>query len=207
MFNQIMIKNFPKDHKFHKYINSNNTKISYSCTPNMGMIIAGHNKKLLNKYYEELNRNKNPTIVEACDCNVKADCPLNGLCFKKDVLYKAKCSADGEPTREYLGITATTFKKRYGNHKSSFKNKQYSQATTLSSYFWKMKEANKNPKIKFSIVRTIESYTPEAGVCRLCTAEKVEIMRADQRLTLNKKNEIMATCRHRRKFKLSNFIT
>ena len=47
MFNHIMLKNFPKSHELHKLINKNNNKISYSCTPNMSMIIAGHNKKLL----------------------------------------------------------------------------------------------------------------------------------------------------------------
>ena len=206
MFNHIMIKNFPKNHDLHKLINKNNCKISYSCTPNIGMIIAGHNKKILKKYHEKKN-NRNPTIARLCNCRVRADCPLNGNCLKKDVLYKAKVSADDEPVREYTGLTATTFKVRHANHKTSFNDRKYCHSTTLSSYFWKMKDAGKNPKIKFRIARVIQSYTPEIGKCYLCTAEKVEIMRSDSKLTINKKNEIMGKCRHRPKFLLENFIT
>ena len=69
MFNTIMIKNFPKDHKLHKLINKNNTKISYSCTPNMGKIIAGHNKKILNEYYDKINKT-NSTLTRILDCTL-----------------------------------------------------------------------------------------------------------------------------------------
>ena len=75
MFNQILISNFPKSHRLHKLLNSNNSKISYSCTPNMGMIIAGHNKKLLNEYYSSLNPVNNNTTT--CDFQNKQNCPLN----------------------------------------------------------------------------------------------------------------------------------
>ena len=101
------------------------------------MIIAGHNKKLLNSYYQAKDREQR--VERLCNCRVNMECPLNGNCLKMDVLYKAKCLADDEPTKDYIGITATTFKVRHTNNTSSFRNQNYSQATTLSSYFWKMK--------------------------------------------------------------------
>ena len=160
MFNAIMTKHFPKGHDFHKLINKNNTKISYCTTPNMAMIIAGHNKKLIKEYTDKKN-NVN-VVARKCNCRRGNICPLQGKCLTRDVLYKATVTADQEPTMEYFGITATEFKTRFANHTSSFRNAQYSQATTLSSYFWKMKEQGKNPSVSFKIHKVVNSFTPES---------------------------------------------
>ena len=100
---------------------------------------------------------------------------------------------------EYFGLTATTFKVRYNNHTASFRNENTSQATTLSSYFWKKKLENKNPSVSFKIAKVIPSYTPESGRCALCTAEKLAILKSDKKTTINKRIEIMSSCRHKRK--------
>ena len=94
---------------------------------------------------------------------------------------------------------------KFGNHKSNCNNEKYAHATTLSSYVWKLKKENKNPRIKFSILRQVKSFTPEIGKCHLCIAEKMEIFKTDPETITNKRSEIMSTCRHRKKFTLENF--
>ena len=46
-FNILEKKNFPKDHSFHKIVNKNTVKLSYSCMPNMGRILKNHNKSII----------------------------------------------------------------------------------------------------------------------------------------------------------------
>ena len=164
------------------------------------MIIAGHNKKLIKEYID--NKNKANKVVRTCNCNRGLPCPVDGKCLTRDVLYKATVAADQEPNMEYFGLTATEFKTRYNNHTSSFRNEQYSQATTLSSYVWKMKTQGKNPLVTWQIVKVVPSFTPETGRCALCTAEKLAILKSDKKFTINSRNEIMSVCRHKRKFKL-----
>ena len=127
-------------------------------------------------------------------------CPLGGKCLTENVLYKATCSADREPDMEYIGLTAPEFKFRYTNYTTSFKNEHSGQSTTLKSYYWKMKKQGKNPRVSFEILRVVPSFTPEVGRCALCTAEKLAILKADPKKTLNKRSEIMSICRHKRKF-------
>ena len=194
MFNAIMLKHFPKSHNLHKLINKNNTKIAYSCTPNMAMIISGHNKKLIRDHIES----KNKTVQRTCNCRRGNPCPLDGKCLTKDLVYKATCTAESEPSMEYIGLTATTFKERYNNYTTSFRNENSGQSTTLKSYYWRMKHLNKNPSVTFQILRLSKSFTPETGRCALCTAEKLDILNADRRKTLNKRTEIMSICRHKR---------
>ena len=201
MFNAILIKHFPKSHDFHKLLNKNNTKIAYSCTPNMAMIIAGHNKKLIKEFNDQINmRNE----VEICNHRRGTVCPVENKCNMIDVLYKATCTADQEPDMDYFGITANKFIERYRNHTSSFRNEAYSQATTLSSYVWKMKRQGKNPSVTFKIHRTVSSFSPEAGRCGLCTAEKLAILTADKKKITNKRSEILSSCRHVRRHILAH---
>ena len=83
----------------------------------------------------------------------------------------------------------------------------YKQSTTLSKYYWKTKKEGKNPSIKFNITKVVKSYTPESGRCGLCTAEKLAILKADPKITLNSRNEVMAKCRHKAKYLLDSFKT
>ena len=40
-------KHFPRDHKFHKIFSRYNMEVSYSCLPNIELVINSHNKKIL----------------------------------------------------------------------------------------------------------------------------------------------------------------
>ena len=71
-FLNLLNKHFPPSHKFHKIFNKNTVKLSYSCMPNMGALISGHNKSILTK--KEYNTDK------PCNCKIKTQCPMNGQC-------------------------------------------------------------------------------------------------------------------------------
>ena len=59
----------------------------------------------------------------------------NGKCLTKIIVYKAEITAtDVGETKEYIGMTAGTFKKRFANHKESLNNFRYSTETELSKY-------------------------------------------------------------------------
>jgi hypothetical protein len=167
--------------------------------PNLNQIISGHNKKLLKK-------NKPEQIEKLCNCQGGVTiCPIGGKCQSKDIVYEAKVNAESKEDKFYLGMSATTFKIRHGNHKSDFKLPSRRYATKLSGYIWKLKEEGiSNYNISFTIKHPAPSYTTTAGKCRLCLTEKLLIMQADPKLYLNQNAEILVKCRHKNKFMLSN---
>ena len=81
-----------------------------------------------------------PPNSDNCNCNNPSECPINKNCKSKNVIYKAQVtSPDDGVTKEYIGMTATTFKERYANHKKSFKFHRYKNDTELSKYIWELK--------------------------------------------------------------------
>ena len=122
-FLDLLDKHFPKSTKLHKIFNRNNVKVSYSCTESMKSIINSHNKKVTTQ---------NTVITPPCNCRSIEECALEGRCRVENVTSVNEDKA-------YLG-TAEEFKQRFYNHKKSFKNKRYSNETTLSKYIWDIKE-------------------------------------------------------------------
>ena len=102
------------------------------------------------------------------------------------------------------GIPFVT-KERYRNHKKSFNNIQYRNNTELSKYIWKLKENNKNFKIKWSILSQSKVISAGEKYCNLCTNEKLFILHNDKHRTLNKRSELYSKCIHSRKFHAGNF--
>ena len=76
-------------------------------------------------------------------------------------------------------------------------------ARQLSSEFWRIKENNGTPTVSWKIVKKAKAYRPETKICSLCIAEKFEIANYPGNNLLNKRSEIIAKCRHRRKYKLA----
>ena len=148
-------------------------------------------------------------IEKLCNCRGGVEtCPLEGKCLRKEFVYEAKVNADSRNDKHYLGLTATTFKERHGNHKSDFKLPSRRYATKLSGYIWELKEAGiTDYSISFKIKQPAPSYTNIAGKCRLCLTEKLLIMQADPNIYLNHNTEILAKCRHKNKYMLSNLKT
>ena len=86
IFIKLISKHFPPNHKFVKIFNKNTIKLSYSCMPNIRSKINGHNKKILQTKLAEPQK--------LCNCLVKEDCPINGLCLTSSILFQAsiKCN-------------------------------------------------------------------------------------------------------------------
>ena len=55
VFLHLLTKHFPPHHHLHKVCNKNNVKVSYSCMPNMAVIISRHNKVFLPQRTEPAN--------------------------------------------------------------------------------------------------------------------------------------------------------
>ena len=195
-FLSLLDKHFPNTHKFHKIFNRNTVKVSYSCIPNLLASINAHNKAILNA--------KTPLLPEGCNCTQR-HCPLNGMCLSKNVFYEATLTADIENYGEkiYKGITATTFKERYGNHLKSFNNEKYGKETELSKEVWRIKRKQKNFKIQWRLVKQFQPYDPVTKRCILCLKEKQGILDHEGQNQLNRRSEIIGTCRHKLKHMLS----
>lgn len=198
-FLQLLDKHFPPTSPLHKLFNRNTVKVSYSCMPNMKNVISRHNKQILSK--PATNKTQ-----DNCNCRKPNECPLNKNCLARNIVYKAEVtSLDDGQTKEYIGMTATTFKERYGNHKKSLKNVRYEKETELSSYIWKLKRSDRDFSIKWSIMKRAGAYSSGGRRCNLCIEEKLCLMDADGHKLLNKRSEIFAKCRHREKFCAGKF--
>ena len=178
---------------YHKLFNRGNVKCSYSCMRNMGSIIASHNAKALAS-------TPNPE-APTCNCRQPQDCPLKGKCKTACIVYKATITAPDKPTKFYYGLTVNEFKTRYNTHTSSFRNPDYRNSTELSKHVWTLRESGLEPKITWEIFRKAAPYKCGARRCDLCLTEKMVIAAANPHTTLNKRSELVSTCRHRAKFR------
>ena len=164
-------------------------------------IIRKHNSKILSPAPE--------TNQRTCNCRTPTSCPLDGNCLATNIVYKATVesknseSSDTSTVKQYFGL-ATNFKERYNNHMSSFRQREYSTKTDLSSHIWMLKDRGKPYTISWSIVTHASAYSGGSRRCNLCVAEKLTILQADQKMMLNTRNEIVNKCRHKNKFYLRN---
>ena len=173
--------------------------------PNIGQQISAGNKKLLS----EDNSNTETDNTRTCNCRAgTAQCPLDGECMKEAVVYQATVTRPNTDQREtYIGLTANSFKKRLYGHMSSFRNASDRNATTLSQHIWTLKESGFPYSIDWRIITHAQPYSPSTKHCNLCLTEKFYIICRNEMATLNTRNEIISTCRHRKKHLLANAIT
>ena len=172
--------------------------MAYRTTPNMGQIIAGHNTKILKPKSQDLPCN--------CQKSKKEDCPLSGECQKTNVIYQATVIPEDNntPVETYIGLTSTTFKLRYGNHKFSFNHEDEGGQTALSKHVWALKKKNVKFKINWRIVDRARTYNPVRGTCPLCTLEKYYIIFKPSLSSLNQNDELLKPCPHVDKLLLEN---
>jgi hypothetical protein len=165
---------------------------------NVKTIISRHNHRLLkrNPTQKPLKRN----------CQKPDECPLDGKCKVHNIVYKAMVTTtDDENTKEYIGMTANTFKERYANHKTSSNLYNHSSDTKLSKYVWSLKRSRKNYNIKWSILKRAAAYTTGGKRCGLCLEEKLCILKAKGNKSLNTRSGFCAKCCHKEKFSASKF--
>ena len=105
--------------------------------PNVKQIIDGHNKTTLKKDSQP----PQDQAEKACNCRNKDECPLEGACLTKEVVYQATVRSNNR-TETYVGITSTEFKTRWRNHQVFFKNEKRKSETELGKHLWQLKELN-----------------------------------------------------------------
>jgi hypothetical protein len=201
-FLKIIKEQFPREHKLHKIFNTNTVKLSYCCMPNMKNIIDGHNKKTIDK--KRCTRSTDGNKKKLCNCRNQDNCPMKGQCLRESIIYQATVTTS-ESKETYIGLTKNTFKERYNGHKTTFKNANKRNNTELSKYIWNLKDQQKDYNIEWEILRAAKPYSNKTKRCELCNLEKVFIIRRPELGTLNKRNELASSCRHRAPFLFRNF--
>ena len=187
IFFKLLDKYFPKTNRFHKIFNRNNVKLSYSCVKNIGSIMSSHNKLKLSQ----------TNIDPSCNCRMKQDCPVENKCLSNNIIYKAEVTNNlNQEEKFYIGLTANSFKDRLNKHKTSFKHRRYENQTELSKYIWKLKDENKVPTIKWSILKKTGGSVSKR-YCKLCLMEKLFIIKSiDNVNILNRRKKLISKCRH-----------
>ena len=133
--------------------------------------------------------------------------PFPGAMPENNVIYRAAVTTTHDGNMEfYTGLTSTTFKKRYGAHKTSITitNPNYKSKSTLSSHTLKLRSENKDFNIQWGLVDRAANFNPTTKKCRLCLKEKWYIMYKPETATLNKRSEFYTAYRHRLKGLLIN---
>ena len=122
-------KHFPNNHRYHKILNENNVKISYSYMANIKSIINMQNKEVITE---------KKTQAVKCNCINKPGCPLSNQCQVTNLIYKARITT--EPAKVPLKSVMETirnhsimknigqiqnFRKNTGDLKNSKHNLKY----------------------------------------------------------------------------------
>ena len=137
--------------------------------------------------------------------SIKETCPVNQKCQTSSLIYQATVTRhDNNKEESYIELTDNTFKTRYNGHTSSFRNEQYRNATTLSNYIWTLKDKNINYSLKWKITDRGRAYQPSGKICGLSDLEKFYIISRPELASLNQRNELATSCRHRKKHLLCN---
>ena len=142
-FFALITKHFGKDSRYHKIFNRNTVKLSYSCMPNIGIIIKSQNARSLRA---DANNKK------ACSCRNTNTCPLNGGCMQNSLVYEAEVHTRTENFK-YFGLCEGDFKTRYNTHRSSFRNKKYCNSTELSKKIWSLKDSSIEHTVTWKILQ------------------------------------------------------
>ena len=108
----------------------------------------------------------------------------------------------------YTGLTGNTFKDRWYKHNSDIRLEKNRNKTKPSLHAWDLKDANTDYEIGWDFTEQASSFNPITKKYRLlCLIKKYHIMYNGQSSTLNKRQEILNPCRHRKQKLLSNVKT
>ena len=143
--------------------------------------------------------------TDECNCRKRKECPLLGQCLTKSIIYQATVTTnDNKPDQTYVGLTSNAFKTRFNNHKNSFKYRRKKHSTELSNYVWDLKDNNVDFNIIWKILKQAKPYNNTSNRCNLCLWEKYFIICKPSLASLNKRNELVSSCRHADKFLIKN---
>ena len=104
------------------------------------------------------------------------------------------------------GLDLNRVKNRYSKHKADISTLNKDKgATKLARRMWELHEKDiKHEPIDWSIKERCKPYVAGTKTCNLCLAEKIHILEADSKTSLNSRSEMLAMCRHESKFLLKN---
>ena len=122
--------------------------------------------------------------------------PLEGQCLRKNIIYQATVTQEDKSEETYTGLCSTEFKKRLGVHKNSFKYEDKNQ-TSLSKFIWDLKRKNKKFEVTWKILDRGEPFSPITNKCALCDKEKFYILFRPKSASINSRDEIFSSCRHK----------
>ena len=184
---------FPFNNPLCKLFTRQTVKVSYKCMPNMAQAVSRHNMKVLQGNQQQQ--------LQQPGCNCRGgpgNCPVQGHCKTDCVVYRAtvKETMSGS-TETYTGVTGNTFKERWYGHRNDMKNEKKRLSSKLSSHIWDLKDERKDFEIKWSLIDRSTAFNPITKKCRICLKEKYQIMYNGEGSTLNKRQEIFNSCRHR----------
>ena len=132
---------------------------------NIKQSIDGHNKTNIAR------KSKNELQKKQCKCRKQQDCPVSGRCLSESVIYQATVNTNnGKPEQTYIGLTASTFKTRFNNHKASFKNETKKPSTELSKHIWDLSNKTAH-QITWKSLKRAKPYNPASNRCNLCLWE------------------------------------
>ena len=198
---------FPRSNPLHKIFSRQTVKISYKCMPNMASAVSRHNVKILS----DPPAQPAAPVQAKVSCNCRhglASCPVQGKCLTDSVVYRASVTetVSGD-TETYTGLTGNRFKERWYKHNSDMRNEKDRHNTSLSAHVWELKERKIDFTLKWDFIERAPSFNPINKKCRLCLKEKFHILYNSDNSSLNKRQEIFNTCRHRKQRLLENFKT
>ena len=105
-------KHFNKYNIIHEILNRKVLKISFSCTKKSFKIINSHNNEKFGKYYDQMNNNNNNTSKENdCNCKIKINCLMKGLCYLENVVFEVIIFSKIKNKKIYI----SEFHRRDGN--------------------------------------------------------------------------------------------
>ena len=162
----------------------------------MAWIISSYNRTILNP---------DVSLQYGCNCRSRNECPLQNNCLTAKIVHRANVENDiNDENKFYFGVSETPFKERFRNHKKEFNYVKYRNSTELSKYIWQLKDLNITPKISRDIAAVIRCAI-RVDWSKLCLTEKLFIIKSfDNNWLLNKKSELVNTCRHKSKLLLKS---
>ena len=130
---------------------------------------------------------------------------MDGNCLRESIVYQATViTEDNNPPQTYVCLTENSFKTRYSNHKMSFSHSRKRFTTELSKHIWHLKDNESKFKVTWKILKQAAPFNPASNRCNLCLWEKYFIICKPELYSLNKRNELITSCRHANKFLLKN---
>ena len=132
---------------------------------------------------------------------------MQNKCLADSIVYQATVTTHDNHkanVRWTYGKHLYFFKTRYSNHKASFTNPTKRNATELSKHIWDLKNNNDEYGIKWTILKRAKLYNSASNRCNLCVWEKYFMICQPSISSLSKRNELISSCRHSKKFLLEN---